>query len=65
MIFDRNNGTNKDNVINLKGFMVGNAVLDNDHDTNGMVDYARTRAIMDCLFAAAIFKIPSKTCAVA
>eukprot|EP00253_Pinus_taeda_P005727 PITA_05727 len=46
VIFDRNNGTNKDNVINLKGFMVGNAVIDNDHDTNGMVDYAWTHAVI-------------------
>lgn len=46
VIFDRNKGTNKDNVINLKGFMVGNAVIDNDHDTNGMVDYAWSHAVI-------------------
>jgi len=42
VIFDRN----KDNVINLKGFMVGNAVMDDDDHLNGMIEYAWSHAVI-------------------
>jgi serine carboxypeptidase-like clade 2 len=46
VIVDRNNLSAKDKVINLKGFMVGNAVMDDDHDLNGMIDYAWSHAVI-------------------
>uniref|UniRef100_A0A0D6R2B7 Carboxypeptidase n=1 Tax=Araucaria cunninghamii TaxID=56994 RepID=A0A0D6R2B7_ARACU len=46
VIYDRNKGTSKDKVINLKGIMVGNAVMDEKNDNRGMIDYAWSHAII-------------------
>ncbi|XP_039134328.1 serine carboxypeptidase-like 34 [Dioscorea cayenensis subsp. rotundata] len=45
-IFDENKKTSKENYINLKGFMVGNAWMDDETDTIGMVKYAWSHAII-------------------
>eukprot|EP01018_Ginkgo_biloba_P011480 Gb_23884 [translate_table: standard] len=46
LIYDRNKEASKGKIINMKGFMVGNAVLDDDTDQNGMVDYAWSHAVI-------------------
>ncbi|KAK4743024.1 hypothetical protein SAY87_001025 [Trapa incisa] len=52
LIFDSNQHGAEENYINLKGFMVGNAVLDDDTDQRGMVEYAWDHAVMsDELYA--------------
>ncbi|KAG0490201.1 hypothetical protein HPP92_007064 [Vanilla planifolia] len=44
-IFDKNKEA-KDNYINLKGFMIGNAVMDDETDQKGMVTYAWDHAVI-------------------
>ncbi|OWM90667.1 serine carboxypeptidase-like 34 [Punica granatum] len=52
VIFDNNKIVAKEDYINLKGFMIGNAALDEDTDQTGMVDYAWDHAVMsDELYA--------------
>lgn len=46
VIYDSNKNTSKDKVINLKGFMVGNAVMDDENDQNGLIDYAWSHAVI-------------------
>lgn len=46
LIYKRNNGANKDSFINLKGFMIGNAVINEETDTDGIFDYAWSHAII-------------------
>ncbi|PIA64174.1 hypothetical protein AQUCO_00201451v1 [Aquilegia coerulea] len=46
LIFDRNKRASKDTVINFKGFMIGNAVINDVTDQNGFVDYAWSHAII-------------------
>ncbi|KAK9275419.1 hypothetical protein L1049_022683 [Liquidambar formosana] len=46
VIFDENKKSNKDSYINLKGFMIGNALLDFETDQNGMIDYAWGHAVI-------------------
>ncbi|KAG1362684.1 serine carboxypeptidase-like 34 [Cocos nucifera] len=46
VIFDKNKETTTDDYINLKGFMIGNAVLDFEMDLNGMIDYAWDHAVI-------------------
>ncbi|KAL2329144.1 hypothetical protein Fmac_022571 [Flemingia macrophylla] len=46
LIYERNKEGKKDSYINLKGILVGNAVLDDLADTKGFVDYAWTHAII-------------------
>ncbi|KAI4328641.1 hypothetical protein L6164_020977 [Bauhinia variegata] len=46
LIYDSNRKTKKDSYINLKGFMIGNAVINDLTDTSGMVDYAWSHAII-------------------
>ncbi|KAH9323556.1 hypothetical protein KI387_018195, partial [Taxus chinensis] len=46
VIYDSNKQTSKDKVINLQGFMVGNAVMDDKNDENGMLDYAWSHAVI-------------------
>ncbi|POO03566.1 Serine carboxypeptidase-like [Trema orientale] len=46
VIFDRNKRVPKRNYINLKGFMIGNALLDDDTDQTGMIDYAWDHAVI-------------------
>ncbi|KAL5574680.1 hypothetical protein UlMin_016379 [Ulmus minor] len=46
LIYKRNNGNNKDSYINLKGFMIGNAVINEPTDSSGIFDYAWSHAII-------------------
>eukprot|EP00258_Populus_trichocarpa_P040174 XP_024456193.1 serine carboxypeptidase-like 34 [Populus trichocarpa] len=46
VIFDENKNSTEDTYINLKGFMIGNAILDDETDQKGMVDYAWDHAII-------------------
>ncbi|OEL30395.1 Serine carboxypeptidase-like 35 [Dichanthelium oligosanthes] len=53
LIYDGNKGASRDKVINLKGFMIGNAVLNDATDQLGMVEYAWSHAIIsDELYSA-------------
>ncbi|KAF8118694.1 hypothetical protein N665_0002s0010 [Sinapis alba] len=45
-IYDRNKKVTKDSYINLKGFMIGNAVINEETDMAGLVDYAWSHAIV-------------------
>ncbi|KAJ1702067.1 hypothetical protein LUZ63_001846 [Rhynchospora breviuscula] len=45
-IFDNNKVCPKDNYINFKGFMIGNAWMDDETDTKGMIDYAWDHAVI-------------------
>ncbi|WOL09813.1 serine carboxypeptidase-like 34 isoform X1 [Canna indica] len=45
-IFDENKKASKDTCINFKGFMIGNALLDDDTDQTGMIDYAWDHAVI-------------------
>ncbi|GLT49967.1 hypothetical protein SLA2020_234870 [Shorea laevis] len=45
-IFDNNKKAGKADYINLKGFIVGNALLDDDTDQRGMIDYAWNHAVI-------------------
>ncbi|XP_038974000.1 serine carboxypeptidase-like 34 [Phoenix dactylifera] len=65
VIFDKNKETPEEDYINLKGFMIGNALLDFETDLRGMVDYAWDHAVISdrvyrnivtsCNFSAATF----------
>ncbi|KAF2322614.1 hypothetical protein GH714_023174 [Hevea brasiliensis] len=46
LIHDRNKEATKDSHINLKGFMIGNAVIHDETDLSGIVDYAWSHAII-------------------
>ncbi|KAL9229935.1 hypothetical protein vseg_005347 [Gypsophila vaccaria] len=46
VIYDSNKKAPKANYINLKGFMIGNALLDDDTDQTGMIDYAWDHAVI-------------------
>ncbi|KAF6164818.1 hypothetical protein GIB67_017144 [Kingdonia uniflora] len=47
VIFDANKNATKDNnYIKFKGFIIGNALLDDETDQNGMVDYAWDHAVI-------------------
>ncbi|KAF9624052.1 hypothetical protein IFM89_007750 [Coptis chinensis] len=46
LIHDRNKGASSDSVINFKGFMIGNAVINEDTDQTGFVEYAWSHAII-------------------
>uniref|UniRef100_A0A0D9ZN99 Carboxypeptidase n=1 Tax=Oryza glumipatula TaxID=40148 RepID=A0A0D9ZN99_9ORYZ len=53
LIYDGNKGASRDRVINIKGFMIGNAVLNDATDQMGMVEYAWSHAIIsDELYSA-------------
>ncbi|GJN02294.1 hypothetical protein PR202_ga19628 [Eleusine coracana subsp. coracana] len=53
LIYDGNKGASRDRVINIKGFMIGNAVLNDATDQLGMVEYAWSHAIIsDELYSA-------------
>ncbi|KAL8105660.1 hypothetical protein AgCh_029457 [Apium graveolens] len=40
IIYDKNMYVQKKEYINFKGFMIGNALMDDDTDQKGMIDYA-------------------------
>ncbi|XP_050235248.1 serine carboxypeptidase-like 35 [Mercurialis annua] len=46
LIYERNKGATKESYINLKGFMIGNAVINDETDLSGIVDYAWSHAII-------------------
>ncbi|KAH7521191.1 hypothetical protein FEM48_Zijuj07G0007200 [Ziziphus jujuba var. spinosa] len=46
LIFDQNKDASKEDYINLKGLMVGNAALDDETDQKGMIDYAWDHAVI-------------------
>ncbi|KAJ6678124.1 SERINE CARBOXYPEPTIDASE-LIKE 35 [Salix viminalis] len=46
LIYERNKGSTKSSYINLKGFMIGNAVMNEETDSAGIVDYAWSHAII-------------------
>ncbi|PSR90978.1 Serine carboxypeptidase-like [Actinidia chinensis var. chinensis] len=46
LIFDNNKNISKDDYINFKGIMVGNALLDDETDQTGMIDYAWDHAVI-------------------
>lgn len=46
VIFDENKRTSKNNYIKFKGFMIGNAWMDGETDTKGMIDYAWDHAVI-------------------
>ncbi|KAI3941612.1 hypothetical protein MKX01_018202 [Papaver californicum] len=46
MIFDANEKAAKEDYVNLKGFKIGNALLDDDTDQTGMIDYAWGHALI-------------------
>ncbi|XP_073001159.1 serine carboxypeptidase-like 34 isoform X1 [Typha latifolia] len=45
-IFDANKQVAKENYINLMGFMIGNALMDDDTDQTGMIEYAWDHAVI-------------------
>lgn len=45
-IFDGNKQGPKENYINFKGFMIGNALMDDETDQTGMIDYAWDHAVI-------------------
>lgn len=51
-IFDSNKNVPKEDYVNFKGFMVGNALLNDETDQTGMIDYAWDHAVIsDRLYA--------------
>ncbi|XP_052205687.1 serine carboxypeptidase-like 34 [Diospyros lotus] len=46
LIFDNNKNASQADYINFKGFMIGNALLDDETDQTGMVDYAWDHAVI-------------------
>ncbi|XP_059278274.1 serine carboxypeptidase-like 34 [Lycium ferocissimum] len=45
-IFDNNKKVKKEDHINFKGFMIGNALMDDETDQKGMIDYAWDHAVI-------------------
>lgn len=45
-IYEKNKKVSKDKHINLKGLMIGNALLDDETDQTGMIDYAWDHAVI-------------------
>ncbi|KAK7312208.1 hypothetical protein VNO77_35907 [Canavalia gladiata] len=51
LIFDHNHNATKKDHINFKGLMIGNALLDDETDQKGMIDYAWDHAVIsDALY---------------
>lgn len=46
LIFDSNKNASKEDFINFKGFMIGNALMDDETDQTGMIDYAWDHAVI-------------------
>ncbi|TYI33573.1 hypothetical protein ES332_A04G143700v1 [Gossypium tomentosum] len=46
LIYDKNQGSSPDSYINFKGFMIGNAAINEPTDTLGLFDYAWSHAII-------------------
>ncbi|XP_011624635.1 serine carboxypeptidase-like 35 [Amborella trichopoda] len=51
LIYDGNKHSGKESYINLKGIMIGNAVMNDETDEMGMIDYAWSHALIsDALY---------------
>ncbi|XP_061362709.1 serine carboxypeptidase-like 34 [Gastrolobium bilobum] len=66
LIFDNNHNPAKEDYINFKGFMIGNALMDDETDQKGMIDYAWDHAVIsDGLYhnitTKCNFSLPNKT----
>ncbi|KAG6713673.1 hypothetical protein I3842_05G165000 [Carya illinoinensis] len=46
LIYERNRGASKNSYVNLKGFMIGNAAINDPTDVSGMFEYAWSHAII-------------------
>ncbi|XP_034689117.1 serine carboxypeptidase-like 35 [Vitis riparia] len=46
LIYERNKRSSKDSYINLKGFMIGNAVINDETDDMGLIEFAWSHAII-------------------
>ncbi|KAF7836731.1 serine carboxypeptidase-like 34 [Senna tora] len=46
LIFERNHNSTSEDYINFKGFMIGNALLDDETDQKGMIEYAWDHAVI-------------------
>lgn len=46
LVYDANKKAFKEDRINFKGFMIGNALLDDEMDQRGMIDYAWDHAVL-------------------
>ncbi|KAM7263591.1 hypothetical protein ACFE04_001274 [Oxalis oulophora] len=46
LIYDNNKKVSKDEYINFRGFMIGNALMDDETDQRGMLDYAWDHAVI-------------------
>ncbi|KAH6837878.1 serine carboxypeptidase-like 34 [Perilla frutescens var. hirtella] len=46
LIVEKNKKASKDNHINLKGIMIGNAAIDSETDLKGLIDYAWHHAVI-------------------
>ncbi|XP_019451019.1 PREDICTED: serine carboxypeptidase-like 34 isoform X1 [Lupinus angustifolius] len=46
LILDNNHNPTKEDYINFKGFLIGNALLDDETDQKGMIDYAWDHAVI-------------------
>ncbi|XP_043699906.1 serine carboxypeptidase-like 35 [Telopea speciosissima] len=46
LIYESNKNASKDSVINLKGFMIGNAVINDETDQIGFIEFAWSHAII-------------------
>ncbi|XP_023548786.1 serine carboxypeptidase-like 34 [Cucurbita pepo subsp. pepo] len=69
LIFEENKKISKKNRINFKGFMIGNALLDDETDQRGMIEYAWDHAVIsDRLYGEIVRNcnfsntVPTKAC---
>ncbi|KAL6351151.1 hypothetical protein AAG906_031737 [Vitis piasezkii] len=46
LIYERNKRSSKDSYINLKGFMIGNAVINDETDEMGLIEFSWSHAII-------------------
>ncbi|KAL8058433.1 hypothetical protein ABFX02_03G017400 [Erythranthe guttata] len=58
LVVDKNKNATKDDYINIKGIMIGNAVLDDETDFKGLIDYAWDHAVI----SDALYSQIQKTC---
>ncbi|KAF6160836.1 hypothetical protein GIB67_036037 [Kingdonia uniflora] len=56
LIYERNKASSKDSYINFKGFMIGNAVINDATDERGFIEYAWSHAIISDLLYQNILK---------
>ncbi|KAJ1422103.1 Serine carboxypeptidase, serine active site [Sesbania bispinosa] len=66
LIFDNNHNPSKEDYINFKGIMIGNALMNDETDQKGMIDYAWDHAVIsDGLYhnitSTCDFSLPNQT----